>query len=293
MNIGIVYNAHGKSELLSYALGKSLEQDPVSANIQCFDANPLAFTEGKRFIDENITLSYEHADPDSPVYERRQAAAVLGWCAVNDFDLVVDWHTTPYEGCDIAALNPSTDKRIRNVCPFLGLRNTVFFDNGIVASRTDTVAIDVWEGNGHDSQVRVEEWRRMIYELATDYNTLDDFDADYDRCETAAPQYWQYGNVLTVDRHTARRYMTRNPFAAHNFKRIDPFHAQTLGAPSGISGSLIYGFNTGNAFLDQGILGEYIMPIDPASPNFNDVYARNRASADGHDWGRLGRTAPE
>jgi hypothetical protein len=230
-------------------------------------------------------MATKNADSHSKVYERRQAARLLGWCAAGNFDLIVDWHTTPYPGTESAVLSISSDRnRLSAVAGFLQFNHIIFGEYGVHEQMPHVLGVDIYDGN--DQQQTIKEWRYRLKEL-TDYPTLDDLITDYSPNFKQKPiQYWQYGNAVMVPQHAVPEYCEDNPFEGRNFEQLSELDKHDLDLINHPRFPGIYAINFGKSNLEKNrCLGEFLYRVYPFDKDFNETYAENAALAQPPTWG--------
>lgn len=174
MKIGLGVGTHGDEDF-PLEIAHSLELDPISGVVP-FTINPRAVALGRRGVDTNMARAYP-GRANSLIYEERRAAKVVAWCEEENFDVILDMHTNPYEGNDAAYafahgryLVTSQDALV--VAGLLQFKRIIVARNANLGwALNKAITIDI----SPDSPFRsVKHWRQELGWLATL-----DMDRDY------------------------------------------------------------------------------------------------------------------
>jgi hypothetical protein len=259
MNILVPYGVHG-SEALAIELGRSLETDPIEG-VTPLAANPEAIARGVRFVQENMALSFNDADPESPIYERREAARVLGVVAASDADMILDMHTTRYANADYIGIGAETDANVLYMGEMIGYTDAVVSNFGIPHHDSRALSFEMFETHDPSArQLTIRRWRTELLGLA--------------RCAdpaTAAREVnlpgqgmtlWSYQNAIFLGDLDPDDALDLD-YSDGMFGMIYKEDARQFGLDTKIGGLSYtpYALNYGSAFLKYGVLGEFVFRI--------------------------------
>jgi hypothetical protein len=271
MNVGIVTAVHGGDEMLAVEIGRSLQEDPIDPNrVSVLEANELAVAAGTRFVDENLVVSFNHADPESHIYERRRAVEVLGWCAAGKFDVILDLHTTRYEDSVYAGISVGTSNAAIRVAQYLQFKNLLVGNFGLPNHFSQALTIEIPQFSRLTNDEMIKYWRGEIKSLL-DYKSLDDLACNYSgRHDTPV---WSYQNAIFVGNKDPD-VLLDSICGDGGFVSLSDQEAELLGISNVFQGGhrIPYVINCGSSYLRFGIVGEYVYYAGRTSqPYWRDI----------------------
>jgi hypothetical protein len=263
MIVGAPYGVHGLHEALAVRLGRSLESDPIGQDrVFPYPVNEEAIAQGLRMVDENMAISLVNADPASPIYERRRAAETLGWVAAGGFDLVLDFHTTPYKDDNYACIGLNTSNETIVAAHLLGFRNLIVGNFGLPHMVDNALTIEIYAGKTEEERKEViATWRQKIEELL-DYDSLDDLAEDYSNYSPL--DIWSYQNSIFLDDAMNTEELLSEDYADGSFTPIHRCDVPILGIDPVIDDRRYtpYAVSCGGAFERLGgVYGEYVFYV--------------------------------
>ena len=285
MIVGAPYGVHGWHEKVAVRLGRSLEENPIDKErVFPYAVNEEAIAQGVRMVDENMAISLLNADPTSPIYERRRAVETLGWIASGGFDLILDFHTTPYKADNYVGIGINTSNATIAAARFLGFENLLVGNFGLPHMVDNAISVEMYGGKTEEEQQHtIATWRQKIKELLS-YESLDDLEQDFSPQGTT--HIWSYQDVIYLKDAFATEEQLVGDYADGSFISIYAHDVPLLGIdpvlPNG-KRHTPFAVSCGGAFERMGgVYGEYAFYVGTTEPKdmWRDVA---RAMSPNHD----------
>jgi hypothetical protein len=284
MRVGVPYGVHGWHESLAVEFGRELEDNPIDRDrVVPFAVNEEAIALGLRMVDENMAVSLLNADPNSPIYERRRAVEVLAWVAAQEFDILLDFHTTPYLHDSYAAIGIGTSNETIEAAEFLGCENLIVGNFGLPHVYDNVITAEMYAGrSAEERRASMNLWRQKIRELL-EYESLADLAEDY--VSKRDVDIWSYQGTILLDDFSAVEEQLSQDYADGSFIPIANCDVPLLGVNPVVNGKYYTPHTVAcGSFFERlgGAYGEYVFHVGKTDPP--DVWrdlARSMTPTDG------------
>lgn len=154
MKIGIIVCVHG-TEPFGLKVIKELKKLHVK-DLEYVVANKKALVEGKRFIDSDLNRSFP-GSPESEDYEERLAHKLLQ--KIENFDIIIDLHSTSSDCPPIAIITKKTKKNIKTAKQ-TGIKRICFMNQDLASGKSliDHVdcGVSLEVGNHKDEKIVIQ-----------------------------------------------------------------------------------------------------------------------------------------